>query len=551
MSNLKVRRGNEWITISGMPSVSNNDNGKSLVVENGEWVVSKINTETTTLNTPNWLQNDETANDYIKNRTHWIEQEASQKFQSILDNEIYNLSSDENISFAHSNLPAGTLKNNQKYRLILQGNDAIYTAQKIELDAWFPFIYIGNLSLIDDTQNNTGESFLLISVEEEYGNFKDGNLIFLTGNITTVTISLLKVIDIPATIHTLNKEFLPIESQANWNENNSSSINFIQNRTHWEDTETIITSYQYNDNPFTDDSLIFAKEGENYLKKISNDIIDLELERDKYCLFIEGRTAQGEHLYQSYFKLDDKDNVNIITYDWFQSLTINTFTSEGTVTGHETLLIVIKDPDLFKYYYNLDLEAGLYFEFTVSDFIIDDTIYKQMIYPINLVKQVTQPVYHTISHKFLPEYYIMKDTKNKQSYVIYMKNGVLVSELECDGIEVTTMPTKMYYPNEEKFSPEGMVVTLKYKNGETRDITDYTYTLERITHGILVHITYNETYIPLTTTIEAGIDEYVDFIYEDNGDGTFTILDWKGTYLGEPNEDYCFLPDSEDVILPY
>ena len=80
MSNLKVRRGNEWITISGMPTVSSDDNGKSLIVENGEWVVSKIQSESTTLNTPDWSQNDETANDYIKNRTHWLEQEASQKF---------------------------------------------------------------------------------------------------------------------------------------------------------------------------------------------------------------------------------------------------------------------------------------------------------------------------------------------------------------------------------------------------------------------------------------------------------------------------------------
>jgi hypothetical protein len=77
MPNLKVRRGNEWITISGMPSVSSADNGKSLVVENGEWIVGEIKTETTTLNTPDWSQNDANANDYIKNRTHWLIQESS------------------------------------------------------------------------------------------------------------------------------------------------------------------------------------------------------------------------------------------------------------------------------------------------------------------------------------------------------------------------------------------------------------------------------------------------------------------------------------------
>lgn len=545
MSNLKVRRGNEWITISGMPTVSSNDNGKSLIVENGEWVVSKIQSGSTTLNTPDWSQNDETANDYIKNRTHWLEQEASQKFQSILDNEIYNFSNAENISFTRSNLPAGTLKQNQKYRVIIQETDSIYTAQKVELDSFFPFIYIGNLSLIDTTQIDTGESFLLISIEEEYSNYEDGNLIILAGTITTAAMSLLKVVNVPAVVHPLKKEFLPIDSQADWNENNSTSINFIQNRTHWEDIETITTSYQYNDNPLADNTLVTV--GERKFKKISNDIIDLESERDKYYLFVTQRTTQGEYIQQNFFKLNNENNAHITTSNWGQTLEINA----STVSGNNASLIAIKDANTFNYFYNSDLEEGLYFEIVKSsDIIIDDVTYETIVYPINLIKQVTQPIYHTIPHKFLPKYYIMKDVKDKQSYVVYIKNGILISELECDSIEVTTMPNKIYYPNGEEFSPVGMVVTLKYKNGETREITDYTYTTEKLTHGILVHIIY-DSYIPLTTTIEVGIDDYVDFIYKDNEDGTFTILDWKGTYLGEPNEYYCFLPDSEDAILPY
>lgn len=550
MSNLKVRRGNEWITISGMPTVSSSDNGKSLIVENGEWVVSKIQSESTTLNTPDWSQNDETANDYIKNRTHWLEQEASQKFQSILDNEIYNFSNAENISFARSNLPAGTLKQNQKYRVIIQGTDSIYTAQKVELDSFFPFIYIGNLSLIDTTQINTGEPFLLISIEEEYGNYEDGNLIILAGTITTAAMSLLKVVNVPAVVHPLRKEFLPIDSQADWNENDSTSINFIQNRTHWEDIETITTSYQYNDNPLTDNTLIIMGEApsQTKLKKISNDIIDLELEQDKYCLFITQRAVQGEYTQSNFFKLNNENNVYITKHDWGQTLKID---HVSTAPGNNASLIAIADANLFNYSYDSDLEEGLYFEIVKSsDITIDDVTYETIVYPINLIKQVTQPIYHTIPHKFLPEYYIMKDVKDKQSYVVYIKNGILISEPECDSIEVTTMPNKIYYPNGEEFSPAGMVVTLKYKNGETREITDYTYTTEKLTHGILVHIIY-DSYIPLTTTIEVGIDDYVDFIYKDNGDGTFTILDWKGTYLGEPNEYYCFLPDSEDAILPY
>jgi hypothetical protein len=130
-----------------------------------------------------------------------------------------------------------------------------------------------------------------------------------------------------------------------------------------------------------------------------------------------------------------------------------------------------------------------------------------------------------------------------------MKDGSLISELECDRIEVTTMPNVIYYPGGKPVSLVGMVVTLFYTNGDTKDITDYTYTTERLAHSMLVHITYN-SYKKFTTTIEVGIDDYVDFVYEDNGDNTFTILDWKGTHQGQPSV-FCVLPDTGDAILPY
>jgi hypothetical protein len=96
---------------------------------------------------------------------------------------------------------------------------------------------------MDNTQIDTGEPFLLTSLEEGFDNYEEGNLIIVKGENNNAVLSLLRVIDIPASIQTLDKKYLPLDSQADWNENNNSSISFIQNRTHWEDIETITTSY--------------------------------------------------------------------------------------------------------------------------------------------------------------------------------------------------------------------------------------------------------------------------------------------------------------------
>ena len=40
----------------------------------------------------------------------------------------------------------------------------------------------------------------------------------------------------------------------------------------------------------------------------------------------------------------------------------------------------------------------------------------------------------------------------------------------------------------------------------------------------------------------------VDFIYTDNGDDTYTITDWKGTYNGEPSSS-LIIPSDPRIIL--
>lgn len=48
--------------------------------------------------------------------------------------------------------------------------------------------------------------------------------------------------------------------------------------------------------------------------------------------------------------------------------------------------------------------------------------------------------------------------------------------------------------------------------------------------------------------IQSSIPGLDDFIYIKNNDGTYTIVEWKGTYLGKPST-YCVIPDNPLIIL--
>jgi hypothetical protein len=58
---------------------------------------------------------------------------------------------------------------------------------------------------------------------------------------------------------------------------------------------------------------------------------------------------------------------------------------------------------------DLTLNPGIYFCFDKNTNVNSNDIFT---FPINLVKQITQPVYHTISSDYLPDSYKMKDVQN-------------------------------------------------------------------------------------------------------------------------------------------
>ena len=145
------------------------------------------------------------------------------------------------------------------------------------------------------------------------------------------------------------------------------------------------------------------------------------------------------------------------------------------------------------------------------------------------------------------------DQVNGCAYILCMREGNLVTYCITSSIEVTTMPTKTEYYSTEHFDPAGMVITATAEDGTTKEITDYTYSTEALTEGqTSIEISYTEANTTYTVSIPIIVkpftDVLVDFEYTNNGDGTYTITGWKGTYNGEPSTE-MIIPNYENIIV--
>ena len=107
-------------------------------------------------------------------------------------------------------------------------------------------------------------------------------------------------------------------------------------------------------------------------------------------------------------------------------------------------------------------------------------------------------------------------TENTTSIQIaYIENGItfvtnvpITINNDPVGISVTTQPNKTQYEVGETFNATGMVVTLTYEDGTTKEVTDYSYPTTALIGGTKsVTITYTEdgdtftTIVPVTVVV--------------------------------------------------
>lgn len=157
--------------------------------------------------------------------------------------------------------------------------------------------------------------------------------------------------------------------------------------------------------------------------------------------------------------------------------------------------------------------------------------------------------------------FTLVDEVNGNTYRISIRNGILVSAIAIETIEIAQEPYQMIYYVGQHFDPEGMAVVGYTFSEEQVDITDYTYSTEPLTlNDTEFKITYTQGGDAITADLFLTIYEefdperdLIDFIYEtvDNGDGTYSyyLVEWRGTYLGEPSTKMV-IPNHSSVVIP-
>lgn len=146
------------------------------------------------------------------------------------------------------------------------------------------------------------------------------------------------------------------------------------------------------------------------------------------------------------------------------------------------------------------------------------------------------------------DYVALIDQVNGDTYLVSMQDGELVSDIGVQDIKIVQAPNKVNYMRGEYFDPTGMIVTATCQDGSVKELENYTYTENYFTMGTTsIDIVYKEAGIVHKDTVQVTVSEFdpvtvlVDFTYTDNGDGTYTITDWKGTLNGTP---------STEIIIP-
>lgn len=147
------------------------------------------------------------------------------------------------------------------------------------------------------------------------------------------------------------------------------------------------------------------------------------------------------------------------------------------------------------------------------------------------------------------------DQVNGYTYIACMRNGNFVTYCGTKSIEVTTMPLKTEYMVGECFDPSGLIISAITYDGEVKENIDYTYQNNPLTEDTtFISIKYVEGGIEHTTTVPVNMVPFdpaivlVDFSYVDNGNGTYTIVGWNGTYNGEPSTE-LIIPNNGCIIV--
>lgn len=157
-------------------------------------------------------------------------------------------------------------------------------------------------------------------------------------------------------------------------------------------------------------------------------------------------------------------------------------------------------------------------------------------------------------------YIILIDQVNGVKYRIAVRDGSIVSYLHIEGITVTSAPAKTTYMAGEYFDSTGLVISTVSSDGSTVEVSEFvvdetyvnTYLTEDVTEiGISYTDESGEVYtttVPITITPFDPAVVLVDFEYTANDNGTYTITGWKETLNGESSTE-MIIPNNGLIIV--
>lgn len=192
-----------------------------------------------------WSENDQSSPNYIKNKTHWVENSEiilynnSPTFKNV-DVEIYAY---------QSNSSDFLLELNQNY--VITFDEINYSCKSVN---FIDNICIGNLNIVESSFENTGEPFVIIYAADYFTIATR-----LSGTTHTVTIKIVDEI-----IHKLDKKYLPDNYLSNIDPIGTGSFSLNRN------IDTTIGNYSFAEGYYTTASGNYSHSEGNYTSATNN-----------------------------------------------------------------------------------------------------------------------------------------------------------------------------------------------------------------------------------------------------------------------------------------
>lgn len=202
-----------------------------------------------------WSQNDKTASDYVKNRTHYIETPQGKNVLecSIASHFTWGADSSPNLSAHGVSVNMPTVGEIMHAVVTVNGISRRFSGTLLKNS--FDEMWIGDASKLSGVRypGNEGEFDFAFVVAppsyfecyfpiEGFGTIAEGDIVNIhlyTGD-PTVIIHQLDEKYIPETI--ARKSDIAEQVQPDWNQNDETAANYIQNRTHYiEENKTVLT----------------------------------------------------------------------------------------------------------------------------------------------------------------------------------------------------------------------------------------------------------------------------------------------------------------------